>query len=75
MIMISADAAMKSVEESAKSGKEKKQMVIDTVKAALAAQGIDISAFIDQLAAYIDDCIKFANDMKAAGTAKKSAKK
>jgi len=63
MIMIAADAAMKSAEESTKKGAEKKQMVIDMVKASLAANGIDISLFLDQLNAYIDDCIKFANSM------------
>jgi len=63
MIMTAADAAMKVAEQSGKSGKDKKQMVIDMVKASCEANGLDISAFIDQLSAYIDDCIKFANSL------------
>ena len=63
MITIAADAAMKTAEESGKKGAAKKQMVIDMVKASLEANGLDISAFIDQLSAYIDDCIKFANSL------------
>ena len=63
MITVAADAAMKSAEESGKSRADKKQMVIDMVKASLEANGLDISAFIDQLSAYIDDCIAFANGL------------
>jgi len=63
MITVAADAAMKTAEESGKKGADKKQMVIDMVKASLAANGLDIGAFIDQLSAYIDDCIKFANSL------------
>jgi len=62
-ITTAADAAIKEAEKSGKSGADKKQMVIDIVKASCEAAGLDISAFVDQLSAYIDDCIKFVNDM------------
>ena len=73
-ITTAADAAIKQAEESGKSGADKKQMVIDIVKASCEAAGLDISLFIDQLGAYIDDCIKFVNDVSAAKP-KKVAKK
>jgi enamine deaminase RidA (YjgF/YER057c/UK114 family) len=64
MIMEMADAAMKEAERSGKSGADKKQMVIDTVKAGCKAAGVNLDDFIDQLSAYIDDTIKFVNEMK-----------
>jgi hypothetical protein len=64
MIMEMADAAMKEAERSDKSGADKKQMVIDAVKAGCKAAGVNLDVFIDQLSAYIDDTIKFANDLK-----------
>lgn len=64
LIMEMADAAMKEAETSMKDGETKKQIVTDTVKASCAAAGIDASLFIDQLSAYIDNTIKFVNDMK-----------
>lgn len=64
LIMTIADAAMKEAEASGKAGEDKKQMVIDSVKAGCFAAGIDIAAFIDQLDAYIDDTIAFVNSMK-----------
>ena len=63
MIMAMADAGMKEAEASGKSGKEKKQMVIDIVKASCKGAGIDIDLFIDQLSDYIDQTISFVNDM------------
>jgi hypothetical protein len=62
--METADAAMKEAEKSDKSGVDKKQMVIDTVKASCKAAGLDISTFIDQLDSYIDQTIDFVNNMK-----------
>lgn len=62
-IMGMADAAMKKAEESGKSGADKKQMVIDAVKAGCKASGLQIDDFIDQLGAYIDQTIGFVNDM------------
>lgn len=70
LIMSIADAAMKTAEQSGKSGAEKKQMVIDIVKASCAEAGIDADEFIDQIVDYIDQTIQFVNDMKSK-TAKK----
>lgn len=63
LIISIADAAMKEAEESGKKGEDKKQMVIDAVKAGCKAANLNIDDFIDQLSAYIDDTIKFVNDM------------
>lgn len=60
-----ADAAMKDAQASMLSGAEKKQMVIDAVKAGCKEAGIDIDLFIDQLSDYIDQTINFVNDMKS----------
>lgn len=64
-IMAMADAAMKQAEESGKSGADKKQMVIDSVKASCKAGGLNVDEFIDQLGAYIDQTITFVNGMKS----------
>ena len=64
LIMEIADAAMKEAEKSGKSGADKKQMVIDSVKAGCKAAGIDVGPFIDQLGNYIDSCIDWLNGMK-----------
>ena len=64
MIMEVADAAMKEVEQSMRSGEEKKQIVIDTVKASCKAAGVNMDEFIDQLGDYIDQTITFVNGMK-----------
>lgn len=64
MIISMADAAMKSVEESGKTGAEKKQLVMDAVKEGAKAAGLEIDGFIDQLSAYIDQTIAFVNSMK-----------
>lgn len=66
MIMEMADAAMKKAEETGGLPGDKKKMVIDSVKAGCKAAGLDIDMFIDQLSTYIDDCIKFVNDVNAA---------
>lgn len=68
MIMEMADAAMKEAEASMKAGEEKKQMVIDSVKAGCRAAGVNLDAFIDQLSNYIDETISFVNGMKKANT-------
>ena len=64
MIMNLADSAIKEAEASAKSGADKKQMVINAVKAGCTDAGLDINAFIDQLSDYIDQTITFVNDMQ-----------
>ena len=66
MIMSMADSAMKEAEASGKAGADKKAMVIEAVKAGCKAGGIDLDSFLDQLSAYIDQCIKFANDLTDA---------
>lgn len=63
VLMSVADAAMTEVETSNKPGAEKKQLVIDIVKASCTAAGLDVTAFLDQLDAYIDNCISFANNI------------
>ena len=62
-IMELADAAMKEAEASQLKGEDKKQMVINAVKAGCKSVGLDIDAFIDQLSHYIDQTIGFVNDM------------
>ena len=64
MMMSMADAAMKEAEKSQKNGADKKKMVIDSVKAGCKSAGLDISKFLDQLDAYIDQTISFVNQMK-----------
>ena len=59
-----AMSAMSKAEESGKKGKDKKQIVIDSVKEACKAAGINLDAFIDQLRAFIDQSIEFANTLK-----------
>lgn len=63
LIVSIADAAMKEAERSMASGADKKQMVIDSVKASCRSAGIDADAFIDQLSDYIDQTISFVNGM------------
>lgn len=71
MIMAVADAAMKEAERSTLDGAGKKEMVVNIVKESCKSAGIDVSDFIDQLGAYIDQTIAFVNDMKAKNTTKK----
>ena len=63
MIKNMANAAMKEAEKSQKEGKDKKEMVIEAVKAGCKAEGLDIDAFLDALSAYIDQTISFVNGM------------
>lgn len=63
-IMTIARAAMSKAEESGKHGKDKKEMVIDAVKEGCKAAGIDAEPFINQLMAFIDQSIQFANTIK-----------
>lgn len=57
-------AAMAKAEESGKAGKEKKQIVIDSVTEALKSQGVNITPFLSQLDAFINQSIEFANQIK-----------
>lgn len=58
-----ADAAMKEAEASGKKGKAKKEMAISIINASALVAGIDLEPFTTQLSAYIDDTIKFVNDI------------
>lgn len=64
LIMSIADKAMKEAEASSLKGADKKQMVVDAVKAGCKEAGLEIEGFIDQLNDYIDQTISFVNDMK-----------
>jgi hypothetical protein len=64
LIMEMADAAMKVAEKSGMPGLDKKDMVIEAVKASTLAAGLDFTVFLDQLSNYIDSTIKFVNEMK-----------
>lgn len=64
LIKTMAMTAMSKAEESGKAGKEKKEIVIDAVKAGCKAAGINLDSFIDQLMAFIDQSIEFANTIK-----------
>ena len=61
--MVMADAAMKEFEHSTLAGAEKKQAVINSVKASAKAAGLNLDPFVDQLGAYIDSCIEWYNGM------------
>jgi len=63
LIMAMADAAMKEAERSGKDGADKKEMVISTIKASCDAAGLDVSEFLDAVSAYIDETIKFVNEI------------
>ena len=63
MIQLAADAAMKEAEKSSLKGLDKKNMVIESVKASCKSMNVNIDDFIDQLSAYIDQTITFVNDM------------
>lgn len=62
MVMTWTDAAIKSVEKTGKKGADKKAMVIEAVKDVAKASNVDIDDFMDQLSAYIDQTVDFANN-------------
>ena len=65
LIMQAADAAMEVVEHAQlHNSSEKKALAMDMIKKSCESIGLDISAFIDQLDAYIDQCIAWFNEMK-----------
>jgi len=65
LIMEMADAAMTEAEASKASSETKKQMVLDSISAAMKAANIDVTQFTEQLSDYIDQTIAFVNKMKA----------
>lgn len=72
MIKNMADTAMKEAEKDIASGIDRKTAVMNAVKEGCKAEGLDIGAFIDQLSAYIDELIKFHNDMNTAEEERKA---
>lgn len=64
LLMSMADAAMKEAEKSTLSGAGKKELVINMVKESCKAAGVNLDPFIDQLGAYIDNCISWYNGMQ-----------
>lgn len=65
MIMQAADAAMEVVEHAQlHNSSEKKALAMDMIKKSCESLGLDISAFLTQLDAYIDQCIEWFNGMK-----------
>ena len=64
LIKTMALAAMSKAEETGASGADKKSMVIEAVKEGCKAAGINLDSFIDQLMAFIDQSIDFANTIK-----------
>ncbi len=71
MIQEIAKTAIDEVEHSGITGsKNKKEAAMEIIKKSCKAAGLEIDAFLEQLSEYIDDCVKFYNDMR-----KKNAKK
>ena len=66
MIMSIADEVMKEMEGSTFDHATRKQTVVDAVKTACKAAGVNLDPFIDQLSDYIDDTIQFVRDMQNA---------
>lgn len=64
MIMEMADAAMAEAEASELAGEAKKQLVLDTITAALQATDVDITDFAEKLSLYIDQTISFVKKMQ-----------
>lgn len=64
LLMSMADSAMKAAEASGKAGADKKVMAMEAIKSSALSAGIDISPFVDQLDAYIEQTIAFVNGMK-----------
>lgn len=64
MLKTVADASMKEAEASGKSGADKKTMVMNAIKEACKAAGLNVDLFINQLSDYIDSSIDWFNGMK-----------
>ena len=65
MVQEVAKVAIDEVEHSGIIGSEnKKEAAMEIVKKSCKAAGLEIDNFIDQLSEYIDNCVKFYNDMK-----------
>lgn len=76
MIQEVAKTAIDEVEHSDITGSEnKKDAAMEIVKKSCKAAGLEIDNFIDQLSEYIDNCVKFYNDMRKKNSKSSSAKK
>ena len=64
LLMHVADEAMKEAEARALKGLDKKEFALSIINKSCQTAGLDISNFVGQLDSYIDDTIKFYNDMK-----------
>lgn len=62
-----ANAAIDKIENSEVAEEDKKQAIIDAVKAACKTAELDIDDFLDQLGDYIDQVLKFIREMKQRG--------
>lgn len=66
-----AVAAIESAEASQKTGAEKKQMVIDSVKAGCKEAGVELDdELLNNLSSYIDSMISYFNNMKSTENTK-----
>lgn len=63
LVMSIADIAMKEAERSLSSGAEKKELALNIIKASANSAGLDLDPFMNQLDDYIDQTIKFVNEM------------
>ena len=61
LIMSIADAAMRQAEDSYEKGEDKKEMVINMVRAACENANINMDDFLNKLSSYIDQSIAFVN--------------
>ena len=72
IIIAFAKEAVIAAEKSGASGANKKQMVIDSVKASCASAGIEVNEEeLDRLSSSIDDLISWYNEMKKKNTTTK----
>ena len=55
-------------------GPERKEFVLNLVKEACLAEGIDLGPFFEQLTAYINQCIEFVNGFKETEDGKNTKK-
>ena len=66
-----AVVAIESAEASQRTGEEKKQMVIGTVKVACKEAGVELDdGLLNNLSTYIDDMISYFNNMKSTENTK-----
>ena len=75
--MTIADKAMQEASykfQAAGDGPARREFVLQLVKDTCAAENIEIGPFLDQLVAYIKQCIDFVNGFKETADGKAAAK-